>query len=1622
MNEAPTFGQVVKERRNALGLTQTELARRVGCAAITIRKIESDGLRPSVQMAELIALALNIAEDEQLAFVRLARSDVAPSPLPTPAPAPGEIGLTDLSGRAVKGFHLGERIGSGGFGVVYRALQPSVEREVAVKIILPRYANHPNFIRRFEAEARLIARLEHPHIVPLYDYWREPDAAYLIMRLLRGGSLEDQIKNGPLPLERVSQYTRQIGLALDVAHRHGIIHRDIKPANVLLDEEGNAYLADFGIAKNLEGVNGHSLTEEGGVLIGSPAYISPEQIKAEPVKPQSDIYCLGIMLFEMLTGHKPFSGPTPIAFIQQHLNETLPLLQTYNPHLPPELDAVIRQATARNVADRYRDVPSLVAALQQVLSAAASPTLLPVAMVAELPAQEWADLKNPYQGLRAFSEAEADQFRGRATLIQELFAQLSDGSELARFLAIVGPSGSGKSSVAKAGLVPALRRGGLPGSENWFVVDITPGAHPWEEVEAALLRIAVNPPESLLGQLQEGERGLLRAVQRVLPNDGLTELVLIIDQFEELFTLVADEAVREQFLNSLVAAVLDERSRLRVIVTLRADFYDRPLQYVDFGDLLRQRTVSVLPLTADELEQAIIQPAAQVGVSLEPGLATTIIRDVGDQPGTLPLMQYALTELFAHRHKNVMTRAAYETSGGVIGALARRADEIYDGLNPENQAATRQLLLRLITLGEGVEDTRRRVRLSELEGLSVIGNQLSVNGSPITEYGKHRLLTFDRDPITREPTVEVAHEALLREWGRLRDWLVESREDIRQQRLLADATAQWAGAGQDASYLLRGNRLERFADWADQTNLALTEMERRYLEASRLARTARQIAEEKRRQQELETSRKLVESERQRADIQTQAASRLRRRAYYLAGLLLLTLVVALAAALVSRQNAVLAAEKTANLARSEQLRLAAEANNALAGSVTGDLAALLALRSLQAGWSAPADEALLTALGKGFGVVEYPRAYHGEPIRAIIFSADGQMMLSTGPGDNVVRLWDVASGTQLQQYQLIDYVDPWAITMDSDPQQELYVTFVAFAADETSIFVGDLSGDVYHLDRVTGKLIRTYQIPTSLVWDMAIAPHGDYLLAGGNSGELIQLDSKTGEVLWGHRGHWGVVTAVAINSNGQFAVTGGVDATLQLWDVASGEPLQTFSGHTDRIMDVDISADGRWLLSSSGDGSVRLWEAQTGKQIHQFDVAPQLTVTFNRRPRTLFRTPAFRVAFSPDGQTFVLANIATNDLEWRDVTTGQLLDFWADVGSEAVAFSPTAQTIAVAARNRLYTLELLPGLEPVVLRNFEAEVSDIAFSPDAQSLVFGSLDQSVRLWDVQRGRLLEEQFRPDVWLVEFAPDNQTIWMVTAGNVWSWDVASNTLKYERGFNGNGGSIGLSSGAEWVITSSFESWGVLRATSDNHLAQSFPRSAETPQVYFYNTSISSDGRLVLTMFGTEGEAQLWDVDSGEQIGVLRGHTAGLSAVSEFSADDRFVLTASLDGTARLWDVETLQEIQRFTTPEGGITAVAFSPNGRLVATGGDDDKVRLWDVATGQQVRVLAGHEGPVFTLDFSPDGRLVASASEDQTVRIWHIDINYAIQLVCEQLTRDFTPAEREAYNIPDDEPTCPAS
>ena len=358
---------------------------------------------------------------------------------------------------------------------------------------------------------------------------------------------------------------------------------------------------------------------------------------------------------------------------------------TLGAHLPPAIDEVIATATAPDPPDRYATVDELLTAFAGVAWPTARPDDV---LVADTPAV------NPYKGLQAFRQTDAADFFGRAALVADLVGRLGES----RFLALVGPSGSGKSSAVRAGLVPALRAGGLAGSVRWFVVEMVPGPHPLEELEAGLLRIAVNPPPTLLEQLRADEHGLRRAVKRVLPDDG-SELVLVVDQFEELFTLVSDEGIRAHFLESLRAAVADPVSRIRVVATLRADFYDRPLAYRGFGELVRAGAEAILPLSVEELAEAIAAPAERKGVAFEPSLVGEMAADVSDQPGALPLLQYALTELFENRRGNAITKEAYQAMGGALGALGRRAEELYQDLDGAGRVATRQLFLRLVVVG-----------------------------------------------------------------------------------------------------------------------------------------------------------------------------------------------------------------------------------------------------------------------------------------------------------------------------------------------------------------------------------------------------------------------------------------------------------------------------------------------------------------------------------------------------------------------------------------------------------------------------------------------------------------------------------------------------------------------------------------------------------------------------------------------------------------------------------------------------------------------------------------------------------------------------------------------------------
>ncbi|MDJ0923108.1 MAG: BTAD domain-containing putative transcriptional regulator [Acidimicrobiia bacterium] len=712
--------------------------------------------------------------------------------------------LVETAPDRLRGYSLLGRLGEGAQGVVWHAVQPGLGREVAIKAIRPELANRADFIRRFEAEAQLVAALEHPHIVSLFDFWRDPEGAYLVMPYLRGGDLSGVIHQGPLDPAMVLDLVAAVGSALGYAHQRGVVHRDVTPHNVLFDEDGNPYLGDFGMA-GLLGADGPPVTS-------APAYMSPEQAAGEKAVVQSDVFSLGVLVHAALTGRIPGVG------------ESLPPVSKLRDDLSVAVDNVIACATAPDTERRYADVPEFMHELAHAVGIGREGA--PVLEVEE---------RNPYKGLRAFEESDAGDFFGREMLVTELVQAVARH----RLVGAVGPSGCGKSSVIRAGVIPVMRRGALPGSDRWVITDMYPGSQPLGELEAALLRVAVQRPDRLSDALAAPDADLRTVFDELLPRDA--EVLLVVDQFEELFTLTTDDAERLRFLDLLVRLVTDPALRVRVIVTMRADFYDRPLEYPEFGELLRRGLVSVTMPAEEQLRTTITGPASRVGVAVDDALVETMVRDVAGQPGALPLLEYALTELFERRSGDQLSLGGYEKTAGVMGALGRRAEELYAQFEIPGRAAAQQVFLRLVTVEEGSEDTRRRIPLTELHGLGIEAAALD---RVLDDFGKHRLLTFDRDPETREPTVEVAHEALLSRWDRLRSWIDERRDDLVVYRRLAAAVGEWQGSNRQAAYLISGGRLDHYEHFAAETDIALTAPEKEFLEVSR---EAAELAQTRRR-------------------------------------------------------------------------------------------------------------------------------------------------------------------------------------------------------------------------------------------------------------------------------------------------------------------------------------------------------------------------------------------------------------------------------------------------------------------------------------------------------------------------------------------------------------------------------------------------------------------------------------------------------------------------------------------------------------------------------------------------------------------------------------------------------
>ncbi|MBN1562931.1 MAG: protein kinase [Anaerolineae bacterium] len=1451
-----------------------------------------------------------------------------------------------IAEKEIKGYVLQEVLGEGGFGAVYRAYQPLVKREVAIKVILPRLASQPEFVRRFEAEAQLIARLEHLHIVPLYDYWRDLSGAYLVMRMLRGGNLETSLRRGELwTLDDVVTLVDQIASALHVAHQNHVIHRDLKPANILLDDERNGFLSDFGIATDFTAQR--TSDEDAAEVVGTPAYITPEQIQSGQISPQTDIYSFGMVIFELLTGRPPFVETSSSDFIVKHLTAPIPKITSIKPNLPAKLDDVFAIATAKAPEDRFPDVLSFAQAFKRAVRDTPRPEtetvtddefddLIVIAgdieqftITSNMLDLEAPDihLVNPYKGLRAFQEGDSSDFYGREDLIRTLLDRLQENDPNARFLAVVGPSGSGKSSVVKAGVIPALRHGALPHSEKFFITEMVPSVDAMVELENAIMSVAIHPPTDITNRLRASHDGLHHVINEILPRDNTSEFFILIDQFEEVFTQTEDNAVRVHFIESLRYAVTHPESRMRAAITIRADFYDKPLLYPEFGALVRSRTEVVLPLSKAELHDTIVKPAENAGAIVEDDLITAIINDVNEEPGTLPLLQYALTELFERRTGRTLTLESYQDSGGVLGSLARRAEELYEEMDDERREAIRQLFMRLVTLGEGTEDTRRRVLWSELAFQREHDDPLQ---HVLNEFGRYRLLTFDSDPQTREPTVEVAHEALIRQWQRLRDWLENSREDIRAQRRLSNSVNEWKNANEDVSFLADGVRLTQFEMLRDSENIVLTGEETAYIRASVDLREAK-AREEAARQAREEALRE-----------------RVRRVLMGLVAVLTVGMIIAgiLAWFAFQKRNDALdardAAERKAQEVRS--LGLAQVAGRIPRDGDTPFEAITLAMESVLLENPPAESQRTLT------NVVWQPGALHRltghtDLLWSVAYSPDGSMIASTS-SDQTIRIWDAETGQPIQ-----------VLNEDKNGHTNGIVA-VNFSPDNTQVVTGSWDTNVVVWNLADGTIAYTTAdttvSPQQGVYGVAFTPDGEDIIITSEDSKVYRWHLATNAVtVLGT--HDAKVYGLSVRDN--MAMTGSFDATARLWDLTTGTFSQ-LDNDGKGIFSVALSPDHTLALTGTTESVAQLWDVNEGTVLLEIADLPGSGWVRS-------------VNFSPDGSQFLIT-IEDHLLIYDTKTREQLYDFQGHDGQiRAAAFNLDGTRVATASADKTVIIWDVQSVDQprAAIREFTplaSPVDSIALSADRQFAFSGSRDGLITQWEIATGTATQQwainadEFPTEIFSLASSPVDNTLASGAAdGSLILWNTADMTeIRRFAGFNVPVRSIAFSPDGTQII--------------------------------------AAGGNLILGGDRQEDNTiRLWDVATGNEIRQFTGHIAPVHSVA-FSPDGTQILSGAEDGSVSLWKVEDGTEIRRFTRHSGPAYDVTFSPDGSTLLTGGHDTRVIWWDKATGTIKAELTDHQSPVRSVAFSPDGTLALSGSgeprstvtQDYSIHLWDLQLN----------------------------------
>lgn len=1169
----------------------------------------------------------------------------------------------------------------------------------------------------------------------------------------------------------------------------------------------------------------------------------------------------------------------------------------------------------------------------------------------EVVTQRKLNKNSPYQGLKRFNFKDRDRFFGRDKLITRLFEAVNRSS----LSLVLGASGSGKSSVVRAGLIPELKKS--LESQTFYDFIFTPNQDPFDSLYRCLLSeekdYSFSKAEAEIALVAKADT-LTQAISTLKKEEE--RWLIFVDQFEELFTICDDPDKRKNFIEGLVQVAKSGNSSVKLLLAMRSDFLEQFSYYPDLGVIANQNNIHlVTEMYPDELRQAIEQPAARHGVVFEEGLVKQIIEEVDGQKGYLPLLQYTLDLLWesecqilgADGRPNIedrtLNKKSYAALEGVRGALQKHINEIYQNFNQDQQEATKQIFLKLVNIidsDSGSKTVSRRAYRDEFVSESdeqiatkqilektlnrFIDENLLVSSSEYLIL--ENLLITNRNKKKKSATIEIAHEILLSSWDSLKRWIEEEKEAIILKNWLTGETRRWQKIrSEDESRandeLLKGSRLAQIVEFRNKDafkNVGGFRLEEnQFIDAS------------------VQWCDSLLKQEKERRKLQIRVTS--------------ITSVVITGFAIFAVYQ-----WREADKGQIKALTTSSKANFvANRHSFDALIDGLRAGRQLKQSIWYRNDPKLQTqvmeALGNAvYSVRESDRLEgHEGIVRQARFSPDGQT-IATASDDKTAKLWN-SEGKVI-------------LTL---PHTDL-VTDVSFSPNGKIIATATRDGTV-KLWNLQGKFLRNLTEHEVNVRSVSFSPNSQ-TIATAIDDNTVKLWSLDGHLINTLKGHTGAVEKVTFSPNGQTIATASDDNTVKLWD-AQGKFISTLKGHKYRVLSVSFSPDSKILASASNDYTVRLWDVRKIKQS-----APSLIY------KIIHPNIVIDVIFSPDGQTIATASNDKTVRLWssRDYTLLETLNghqgavtslsfnyqgdilasssydktvkFWRlnnwlttlNGHSEAiysVDISPKGNMIATASDDKTLKLWNLQGKQLNTLKGHTQSITSVNFSPDGNLIVSGGNDATVRRWNLQ-GQELKSPLKGHsdyITSVAFSPNNNTIASASLdGTVKLWNREGKLLNTLKG-------------------------NITKASS---------------------VSFSPNGKIIAAASRDTGIVQLWNSD-GNTLRNWKAHNASIYNI-RFSPNDQIIATASEDNTVKLWNLDGLY-LNSLKEHIAGIWGLDFSPDGRMIATASDDGTVKIWS-NKGVLIMTINGHFDSVNSLRFSPNSKMLATASSDKTAMLWNIE------------------------------------